>query len=432
MDELREKWDKLIGVEMEAGGVALAAFQTPFHPGFFMVRGVSDLADPNKSKSEVAGWREYACQAAAAYAIGILKSGPVVIVNSLEIPQRDDQNLISIAAGSFWHGAAPDDPQALDNEMPGRATFLRGFRMCRYPVKNSEYAVFIAETQRPAPPHWVGGQMPLDRANHPVVNVNCDDAEAYCDWLSRVSGQTYRLPTEAEWEKAARGSLPDKRIYVWGDNWLDDACNTEEANEGGTTPVTEFEAVNRSVFGVVDLLGNVWEWTSSWYQKYPGSTHASDRYGQKYRVVRGGSWHGKSDETRISARGRYAPDTRRDYLGFRVACEVADTLKPQDNVETLPREATAGRASDKASERRSISDSTSISIDRTHLRKLLTQHFSLDELKLLCTDLDIEYENLAGEGKEAKARDLVAYCDRHVRLVDLVQYIKAERPYIKW
>jgi formylglycine-generating enzyme required for sulfatase activity len=427
LDELREKWDKLIGVEMEAGGVALAAFQTPFHPGFFMVRGVSDLANPDKGKAEEAGWRDYACQAAAAYTIGFLKSGPVALPSwkaprkSGKEPARQSEKpaaykdwLVVIPAGSFWQGAVSNDSHALPNEKPGRETHVREFQIGRYPVTNREYARFLEAGGQSAPPHWIDGYMPRDQADHPVVNVNYDEAVAYCRWLSEMEGKHYRLPTEAEWEKAARGSLPDRRIYVWGDQWRDNACNSLELNRGGTTAVTEFEAVNCSPFGVVDLLGNVWEWTSSWYEKYPGSTHASENYGQKFRVVRGGSWHVTAIEARISARGRYAPDTRRDYLGFRVVCETSR----QPDSQSQP-------AATHAAPRVTPTEN-----EQTRLRKLLAEKFSQEELRTLCFDLDIDYEDLPGEGHEAKARDLIAHCKRHDRLSEVVSYIQTERPEI--
>jgi formylglycine-generating enzyme required for sulfatase activity/nucleoside phosphorylase len=443
LDELREKWDKLIGVEMEAGGVALAAFQTSFRPGFFMVRGVSDLANPDKGKAEEAGWRNYACQIAAAYTIGFLKSGPVALLSrkpqrkSDKLPTRQPEKpaarkdqLIAIPAGRSWQGAVTNDPRALPNEKPGRETHSREFQIGRYPVTNRDYARFIEASGQPAPLHWSDGQMPRDLADHPVVNVNYDEAEAYCKWLSEMEGQHYRLPTETEWEKVARGSLPDRRIYVWGDQWRDNACNSLEANRGGTTAVTEFEAINRSPFGVIDLLGNAWEWTSSWYEKYPGSTHTGDKFGQKYRVVRGGSWHGKADEARISARGRYSPDTRREYLGFRVVCETSGLPEPQSqaadaHAATIP----PTRATHAA--RHAVPQLTPAENEQTRLRKLLAEKFSQEELRTLCFDLGIDYEDLPGEGHEAKARDLIAHCKRHDRLSEVVSYIQTVRPDIK-
>ncbi|MBN1815387.1 MAG: SUMF1/EgtB/PvdO family nonheme iron enzyme [Anaerolineae bacterium] len=226
---------------------------------------------------------------------------------------------IPIPAGPFWMGSASDDTEAHDNEKPRRKLDLPEYQIGRYPVTNVQYACFISNTGHNPPRHWDGGHVPASLADHPVVNVSFEDAEGYCRWLSEMAGQRYRLPTEEEWEKAARGGLPETRRYPWGDKWQPDSCNTREMGRNGTTPVREFEHVNRSPFEVIDLVGNVWEWTASWYERYPDSSHESVHYGRVYRVVRGGSWRSDCRDVHISCRGRYKPDDRRLYVGFRVA-----------------------------------------------------------------------------------------------------------------
>lgn len=144
---------------------------------------------------------------------------------------------------------------------------------------------------------------------------------AYCLWLSEMTGQHYRLPTEEEWEKAARGPWPDERNYPWG-VWREGYCNTQELGRRCTSSVHEFELMNSSPFGVVDMVGNVWEWTSSKYEPYSDPVHNSSYYSTRW-VVRGGSWRSKRQTVRISCRGRYEPDVERPYLGFRVASNVS-------------------------------------------------------------------------------------------------------------
>jgi formylglycine-generating enzyme required for sulfatase activity len=235
--------------------------------------------------------------------------------------EADVPSSIHIPAGLFWMGSPLEDAEAHGNEKPRRKLDLRGYRISRYPVTNAQYACFVRDTGYRVPEHWGEGIVPAGLEDHPVMNVSHDDAEAYCRWLSQATGQHYRLPTEEEWEKAARGGLPETRRYPWGDEWQPDLCNTQEMGWNGTTPVHEFERTNKSPFGVVDIAGNVWEWTASSYEEYSGSPHRSLQYGPCYRVVRGGSWQNSQREARISCRGRYKPDVRRPYLGFRIVSD---------------------------------------------------------------------------------------------------------------
>jgi formylglycine-generating enzyme required for sulfatase activity len=154
-----------------------------------------------------------------------------------------------------------------------------------------------------------------------VVWVNLYEAQAYCHWLGRVVGRVCRLPSEAEWEKAARGPDAGDRIYPWGDMWSEGMCNTVEAGVGGTTPVDAFESTNVSPYGVVDMAGNVWEWTESPYWRYDGSGGLGTLIGMRY-VVRGGAWSIPYAHARVSCRGRYGPEKRAAYLGFRVVFEA--------------------------------------------------------------------------------------------------------------
>ncbi|MFM8333111.1 MAG: NACHT domain-containing protein, partial [Candidatus Methylumidiphilus sp.] len=135
---------------------------------------------------------------------------------------------------------------------------LPDFAIARVPVTNAQYGLFVQATGHEAPSHWHGKKVPKGRETHPVVRVSWHDARAYCRWLSAETGKAIGLPSEAEWEKAARGA-DDARRYPWGDDFDAKRCNVDESGFDGTTPVGIF--VNgASLFGCLDMAGNVWEW----------------------------------------------------------------------------------------------------------------------------------------------------------------------------
>jgi formylglycine-generating enzyme required for sulfatase activity len=152
--------------------------------------------------------------------------------------------------------------------------------------------------------------------NLPASGVNWFDAKKYCLWRSA------RLPTEAEWEKAARG--PDGLEYPWGNNWDPAITNTGEDSdwEGGIAPVGSYRK-NKSVYGIYDLSGNVWEWVNDWYEPYPGSDFKSEAFGKKVRVIRGGGGgdghYAISYFFRGATRQFSEPEMESDDVGFRCA-----------------------------------------------------------------------------------------------------------------
>ena len=182
-----------------------------------------------------------------------------------------------------------------------RAATLEGFDLDIYPVTNRQYARFIEATDYPhVPEHWRDSAYDPDKANHPIVNVNWEDANAYAKWLGK------RLPTEQEWEKAARG--PNGRIYPWGNAFNQFNGNSRELGLRSTTEVTQFHS-GVSQYGCYDMSGNVWEWTSS--NVFPDNDEA--------KVIRGGSWANSREEVRATTRAYERSERRRRDVGFRCA-----------------------------------------------------------------------------------------------------------------
>ena len=204
-------------------------------------------------------------------------------------------------------------------ETPEYEADIAAFRIARYPVTNSEYRTFLAETGgQELPTSWVFGIYPVQLANHPVWTVPPEAADAYAAWLSARTGRAFRLPTEAEWEYAAGGG--DGRDFPWGQEWGPDRANTVEEGPVTTTPVGIYPA-GRSAFGADDMGGNVEEYVADDYRAYPGGELVADdlmRSADSYRIARGGSFTRYGDLARCRRRhGWY----RKPFyaMGFRLA-----------------------------------------------------------------------------------------------------------------
>lgn len=244
--------------------------------------------------------------------------------NKTVVWQEDQKEMIFIAGGNFIMGSDTD----AENNAPAHLQTLSDFYIDRYPVTCAEYKRFIDATGHPIPNYDVPWcktdgfnwntetkMYPEGRANHPVVLVTWADAVAYATWAGK------RLPTEAEWEFVARGSK--NRHFPWGMTFLENHCNSFEAHFGDTTPVGTFSPQGDSPEGVSDMLGNVWEWTSSLYRLYPyrADDGREDMASDKWRVLRGGSW--VNDATSISAITRLDGDFLfYNNVGFRCAVGV--------------------------------------------------------------------------------------------------------------
>jgi formylglycine-generating enzyme required for sulfatase activity len=186
---------------------------------------------------------------------------------------------------------------------------VESFAMGRYQVTFAEYDYFCEATNRKKPEDEDSG-----RDNRPIINVDWHDAVAYTEWLSEQTGQQYRLPTEAEWEYAARAGT--ETDYWWGDD-IDKSKANYGSNLDKTSPVGDYEA---NPFGLYDTVGNVWEWTCSEYEsEYNGKEkECINKNSIEDRVLRVGSWDNDPTDLRTAYRGYDLPDSRDYDNGFRV------------------------------------------------------------------------------------------------------------------
>jgi gamma-glutamyl hercynylcysteine S-oxide synthase len=249
--------------------------------------------------------------------------------------------MIHIPAGGFWQGDASHD--ALDNEQPRHWVELPAYWIDATPVTCAQYQQFIRAGGYQQPQWWSAAgwdwlrsspqpltqpqywQPALADSSHPVCGVSWYEADAY----ARFRG--HRLPTEAEWERAARWNGSTSQTYPWGDRWPDrPAANLSGLGptlRPGTTPVQQFPT-GRSPAGLWDCIGNVWEWTDSWFEGYPGFVpfpykgYSEVYFDRAHRVLRGGSWETRPWSIRASFRNWYAPATRVIFAGFRT-CQDA-------------------------------------------------------------------------------------------------------------
>jgi formylglycine-generating enzyme required for sulfatase activity len=231
-----------------------------------------------------------------------------------------------VLSGVFMMGSdSARDMDARPNEMPQYPVQIGDFAIARYPVTVAEYACAVRSQALREPrtePNW---QKQLQHLNYPVVGQSWQEAQAYVHWLANLTGQGWRLPTEAEWEKAARGT--DGRTYPWGDLFDRSKCNSSEGRRGTATPVGAYPG-GSSPYLAQDMAGNVWEWVSTLKAPYPYDPtdgHEDEESlkpgALRARVLRGGSWGNDASEARTACRGGGWPDSTTfvGYYGFRLA-----------------------------------------------------------------------------------------------------------------
>ena len=232
-------------------------------------------------------------------------------------------SFVRVPPGEFLMGSDPArDPQARDDEAPLHRVQLTEYYISQTPVTNAQYAAFVQASRYAAPKRWRNNSIPAGKDQHPVVAVSWEDAVLFAQWVSRLTRQLCRLPTEAEWEKAARGT--DGRLYPWGNTWDARKLNSYEAGPDHTTAVGQYSPAGDSPCGAADMSGNVQEWCLDWYdpleyQRRGRLAHQprGPRTGIT-RVVRGGSFEYYGEAARCACRNDAHPGRHVYSISFRL------------------------------------------------------------------------------------------------------------------
>jgi formylglycine-generating enzyme required for sulfatase activity len=227
------------------------------------------------------------------------------------VPQGVDTPMLAIPAATFSMGSAEGNADA----QPPHPVTVNTFQIDQFEVTNDDFQKFVDATGYETDAEKNGSSdnwytFYRDRANHPVVKVSWNDASAFCNWAGK------RLPTEAEWEYAARGTAGF--TYPWGDTFSPVAANLKAAGLRGTAAVGSYPA-GASPFGVHDMAGNVAEWTATVPEPYPGSEAGSRLFGSNLYILRGGGWFSTEEQATTYYRNSNVPLAANDDLGFRCA-----------------------------------------------------------------------------------------------------------------
>ena len=245
-----------------------------------------------------------------------------------EVKGKDGAPMVLIPEGLFPMGVPHGDRDGGRDEYPRHDVFVNNFYIDKFELTNGRYLEFVRATNHRTPQNpknatrnlWQGDTITESLADRPVINVDWADANAYCQWVSK------RLPTEAEWEKAAKGTA-DRR-FPWGNVEPTNKhlnFNQQWIGEKTLMPVGSYEA-GKSPFGVYDMAGNVWEWVNDWYdakyyEKSPAKNPTGPETGTK-RVLRGSGWQNETPTVRIFTRVDSDPTIRNESTGFRCAMDV--------------------------------------------------------------------------------------------------------------
>lgn len=253
------------------------------------------------------------------------------------IHEKDGKEMVLVDRGVFLYGqgiVSTDPSFHPEYYRPGMDNLpdLEPYYIDKYEVTNGEYARYIKETNSKPPQHWKNGKYPEGEEHYPVDYLSYEEVQGYAKWAGK------RLPTEWEWEKAARG--PGVEIYTdrqerpifyirairypFGDEYNPEYCNTLESGKGRTISVYELPTKSASPYGAIGMCGNVAEWTSSWYDKYPGQPYELNGYGKFFKVIRGGSYRDSAQEGLVYHRSYGGiPNLKEDKkAGFRLVKEI--------------------------------------------------------------------------------------------------------------
>ena len=239
--------------------------------------------------------------------------GKQLAAERAELPARDE--MVLIPAGWFLMGSdKKTDRLAYLPELPQRKVYLDAYEIDKFEVTTVQFLKFVLATNRSPLIDWRydGGNFQDTMTAHPVMHVSWFDADGYCKWAGK------RLPTEADWEKAARGT--DGRKYPWGEQWDASRANSTDSKLGKTVAVGSYPS-GASPYGAQDMAGNVWEWVADWYGYYQRSPERNPQGPDSgtFKVLRGGSWNGIPFALRTAIRSNGTPVSRDYYVGFRCA-----------------------------------------------------------------------------------------------------------------
>ncbi len=240
------------------------------------------------------------------------------ITNKLTL--SNGMEFMRVPAGKFLMGSTKENKLAYDDECPQHTVDIPyDYWMARFAITNEQYDQFVTAKYLKHPvSDW------MKKKDHPVTDVTWHDAMAYCQWMNDLlkkelpPNYLLRLPSEAEWEKAAGGM--DGREYPWGNIFDKNKCNSRESSKKETTPVGSFSPQGNSPYGCADMAGNVWEWIHSLYRPYPYVVN-DGREDEKYsdfRVLCGGPFYNNGRSVRCALRNRCDPSLRDDVFGYRV------------------------------------------------------------------------------------------------------------------
>lgn len=239
------------------------------------------------------------------FPIGVAAASPVL------------EGMVLVPAGKFIMGTNQSDrtgdnvPRTYNDARPEHLITIPAFYIDKTEVTNADYLSFCKSTHYPVPPGWKGGMFPEGEADFPVTRISWYEAAAYARWAGK------RLPTEAEWEKAARGT--DGRAYPWGNEWDEKKLiwGRSRPDRVGLRPA------GASPYGALDMAGNVFEWTDDWYAAYPQAPVAYPEYNQTLKVVRGGGFYGYNFAAATYFRSVNFPRARSEWIGFRCARDAS-------------------------------------------------------------------------------------------------------------
>jgi formylglycine-generating enzyme required for sulfatase activity len=241
----------------------------------------------------------------ALFLVAVFSNLPATPARAVDLPA----GMVLVPAGEFIMGTneVQEGGHTPGDSTPQHTRTLPAFYVDRTEVTNAQYKAYCDATGYPPPAHWNNGAYLPEQAQHPVTHVNWYEAQAYALWAGK------RLPTEAEWEKAARGT--DGRRYPWGNAW--DVARVASTTNEPTAVASKPDGA--SPYGALDMASNVFEWTADWYDAYPGSKVKNTGYGRIYKVIRGGGFDAHAGDAGTVHRAVLPPRVRSEWAGFRCA-----------------------------------------------------------------------------------------------------------------